>query len=446
MSDELAAARRVPVRLVGAGYLLALALAVSMSAVTIGAILSTALLIGPAAVALRVANRIGVAIAIAMRGRRVRLLGGDVDRVRQHRLGRRERLAGQLLHRGGHFRLLFRLRGRRPPSGGSAREDERTAQRTPIQPAETSLMFASFMINAWEAGTVVAIVAGVVGFFTVLRGAAFAAHSLPNGAFAGAAGAFLIGANTIVGLGVFSLAGAGMIAGLGRRARSDVATALTIVLMLALGDLFLSRTSEYAPEIFALLFGEVLGVSSSKLAPTVVIAAVCIVAVVVLYRPLMLSSVTPDVAAARGINPRLMDLAFLIVVALVTTMAVPVVGSLLIFSLLIGPPAAARSFTNSPLIAIGLSVVFALRHGVAGDRRLLRDESSHRLLRRRHERVRLRRRASMDRLAAGQQEAAAWSRRPTSTRRGVGHVRSGPSVPRSSSARRGGNRRRPTPR
>jgi zinc/manganese transport system permease protein len=221
-------------------------------------------------------------------------------------------------------------------------------------------MFASFMINAWEAATIVAVVAGVVGFFTVLRGAAFAAHALPNGAFAGAAGAFLIGANSIVGLGVFSLAGAGMIAGLGRRARSDVATALTIVLMLAFGDLFLSRTSEYAPEIFALLFGEVLGVSTSKLGPTIAIAGVCIVAVAVLYRPLMLASVTPDVAEARGINPRVMDLAFLVVVALVTTMAVPVVGSLLIFSLLIGPAAAARSFTNRPPVAMGLSVLFAL--------------------------------------------------------------------------------------
>lgn len=221
-------------------------------------------------------------------------------------------------------------------------------------------MFANFMINAWEAATVVAVVAGVVGFFTVLRGAAFAAHSLPNGAFAGAAGAFLIGANTFVGLGVFSLAGAGMIAGLGRRARSDVATALTIVLMLALGDLFLSRTSEYSSEIFALLFGEVLGVSTGKLVPTLVLAVVCLVAVAALYRPLLLSSVSPDVAEARGINPRMMDLAFLIVVALVTTMAVPVVGSLLIFSLLIGPPAAARSFTSRPAATIGLSVVFAL--------------------------------------------------------------------------------------
>jgi zinc/manganese transport system permease protein len=221
-------------------------------------------------------------------------------------------------------------------------------------------MFADFMINAWEAASIVAVVAGVVGFFTVLRGAAFAAHSLPNGAFAGAAGAFLIGANTIVGLGVFSLAGAAMIAGLGRRARSDVATALTIVLMLALGDLFLSRTSEYAPEIFSLLFGQVLGVSTSKLGPTAVLATLCIVAIVTLYRPLMFSSVAPDVAEARGINPRVMDLAFLVVVALVTTMAVPVVGSLLIFSLLIGPPAAARSFTNRPPVAMGLSVLFAL--------------------------------------------------------------------------------------
>lgn len=221
-------------------------------------------------------------------------------------------------------------------------------------------MFDSFMISAWEAATIVAVVAGVVGFFIMLRGAAFAAHSLPNGAFAGAAGAVLIGANTILGLGVFSVAGAVMIAGLGRRARSDVATALTIVLMLATGDLFLSRTSEYAPKVFALLFGEVLGVSSSELPPTAAIALLCILAVAALYRPLLLASIAPDLAEARGINTALMNLAFLVVVALVTTMAVPVVGSLLIFSLLIGPPAAARSLTDRPRAAIGLSVLFAL--------------------------------------------------------------------------------------
>jgi len=163
-----------------------------------------------------------------------------------------------------------------------------------------------------------------------------------------------------VGLGVFSLLGALTIGGLGRRARQDVATALAIVMMLGLGALFLSMTTEYAPQIYSLLFGEVLGVSSNELLPTAGIGAVCIAVVVVLYRPLLLSSVMPDAAEARGVKRRRMDLAFLMVIALTTTMAVPVVGSLLIFSLLIGPPAAGRSFTNKPLAAMGLSVGFAL--------------------------------------------------------------------------------------
>jgi len=221
-------------------------------------------------------------------------------------------------------------------------------------------MFSPFMINAWEASTIVAVVAGVVGFFTVLRGSSFAAHALPNGAFAGAAGASLVGASTILGLGVFSLLGAIGIASLGRRARHDVATALAIVVMLGLGSLFLSMTTEYAPEIFSLLFGEVLGVARNELLPTAAIGVVCVAAIAVLYRPLLLSSAVPDLAESRGIKGVRIELAFLLVIALVTTMAVPVVGTLLIFSLLIGPAAAARSFTNKPLAAMGLSVVFAL--------------------------------------------------------------------------------------
>lgn len=221
-------------------------------------------------------------------------------------------------------------------------------------------MFAGFMVNAWEAATVVAIVAGVVGFFTVLRGSAFAAHALPNGAFAGAAGASLVGVSTLLGLGAFSLAGALTIGVLGRRARHDVATALALVMMLGLGALFLSRTTEYAPEIYSLLFGEVLGVASNELLPTVGLGATCIVAVLMLYRPLLLSSVMPETAEVRGVGQRAVELAFLMVIALATTMAVPVVGSLLIFSLLISPAAAARCFTDRPLRAIALSVGIAL--------------------------------------------------------------------------------------
>jgi zinc/manganese transport system permease protein len=221
-------------------------------------------------------------------------------------------------------------------------------------------VFSGFMVHAWEVATIVALVAGVAGFFTVMRGSAFVAHAIPNGSFAGAAGATLIGASTLVGLGVFSLAGALGIGLLSRRGRHDVATALALVVMLALGALFLSMSEEYEPAIYSLLFGEVLGISSNQVAPTAILACVCILAVAALYRPLMLSSVLPESAEARGISAFRIEMCFLVVLALATTMTVPVVGTLLIFSLMIGAPAAARSFTDRPLLAMALSVLIAL--------------------------------------------------------------------------------------
>jgi zinc/manganese transport system permease protein len=221
-------------------------------------------------------------------------------------------------------------------------------------------VFASFMINTWAVATIVAPVAGVVGFFVVLRGSAFPAHAIPKGAFAGAAGAALLGISTLLGLAVFSLLGALGIGFLGRRARQDVATALALVMMLALGAAFLSRTTEYEPEIYSLLFGEVLGVSTTQLLPVAALGAACIAAIIVLYRPLSLSSAVPEIAEARGVSSRRIEICFLIVVALATAMTVPVVGALLIFSLMIGPPAAARSLTSRPVLAMLLSVVIAL--------------------------------------------------------------------------------------
>ena len=161
-----------------------------------------------------------------------------------------------------------------------------------------------------------AVVAGVVGFFVVLRGSAFVADALPTGAFAGAAGASLIGVNTLVGLGVFSLLGALGIGWLGRRGRHDVAVALALVAMLGLGALFLSFSVEYAPEIYSLLFGEVLGISVNEIAPVAVLGAVCIAAIMVLYRPLLLSSVMPELGEARGVRAHRIEMCFLVVLAL----------------------------------------------------------------------------------------------------------------------------------
>jgi zinc/manganese transport system permease protein len=221
-------------------------------------------------------------------------------------------------------------------------------------------MFSSFMTNAWISGTIVAVLAGAVGFFVVLRGASFPAHAIPNGAFAGAAGASLLGINPLFGLVSFAVMAALGIGVTSRRTRNDVATALSLVLMLALGAAFLTLSTQYEPAINALLFGEILGVSSSEILPVVVLGVCCIVALVVLFRPLIFTSVTPELAEARGLNNTLIETLFLVVLALSTALTVPVVGALLTFSLMIGPPAAARLMSSRPSRAIALSIGLAL--------------------------------------------------------------------------------------
>ena len=157
------------------------------------------------------------------------------------------------------------------------------------------------------------MIAGLTGFFAVLRGQSFAAHAIPNGAFAGAAGAGLLGLNVIWGLAVFSLAGALGIGALGRSAWQDVVTALVLLLMLGIGALFLSLSTQYAQVTYSLLFGEVFGVSSNVLLPIAALGAVSVAAVAVLYRPLLLASALAEVADARGVSTRRMELCFLVV-------------------------------------------------------------------------------------------------------------------------------------
>ena len=221
-------------------------------------------------------------------------------------------------------------------------------------------MFTGVMANTWIAASIVAVIAGMTGYFAVLRGQTFAAHALPNGAFAGAAGASLLGINVIAGLAVVAIAGALGIGALGSKARHDVVTALTLVLMLGLGALFVNMSTQYAQETYSLLFGEVFGVSSAEVLPIAGLGVVSAVAIGVAFRPLMLTSALPEVADARGVSTRKADLYFLVVMALATSMTVPVVGALLVFALMIGPAAAARSVTARPGIALALSVAIAL--------------------------------------------------------------------------------------
>jgi len=222
-------------------------------------------------------------------------------------------------------------------------------------------MFSSFMINTWIAATIIAAVAGVVSFFVVIRGSAFAAHALPLGTFPGAAAASVLGINPLIGLLVFSGLGVIGISQLGRGGRHEIATALSFVMLLGLGALFLSMTTEYFQTVYSLLFGEVLGVSNSELVPVIMISVVSVALTAMLFRQLLLSSVSPELGEARGIPARRMELLFLSILALATAVALPVVGALLVFSLMVGPASAARSLTNRPshamLLSAGLSVM-----------------------------------------------------------------------------------------
>src|SRR5579862_8176754 len=132
-----------------------------------------------------------------------------------------------------------------------------------------------FMRHAFEAGTIVAIVAGIVGYFVVLRRSAFAAHALSHVGFAGAAGAVLAGINPIIGLLVFTTGGGLSMAALGRRAANrDTQVGIVLAFMLGLGVLFISLYKGYATEAYSLLFGQILGISASDVVVTLIAAAI----------------------------------------------------------------------------------------------------------------------------------------------------------------------------
>jgi len=221
-------------------------------------------------------------------------------------------------------------------------------------------MFSSFMVDTWIVATIVAAVAGIVGFFVVIRGSSFAAHALPLGTFPGAAAASLLGVNPLFGLLVFSGLGVIGISQLGRWGRQEIATALSLVTLLGLGALFLSMSSGYSQAAYALLFGEVLGVSSGDLAPVAAISVVAIALTATLFRPLLLSSISPELGQARGVSAGRVEVLVLTIMALATAMALPVVGALLVFTLMVGPASAARTLTDRPLRAMLLSAALSL--------------------------------------------------------------------------------------
>ena len=225
---------------------------------------------------------------------------------------------------------------------------------------DAGIFTQSFMIHAWISGTIVAVLSAFVGFFVIVRGSSFVAHALPEAGFAGGAGAVLFNINPVYGLAAFAVGGALLIGYLGKKERNDVVTALVLVTALGTGALFLGLTNKYATGAYSLLFGQIVGVSSDQVLVTAVLGAVCLLFLAFLYRPLLLESVSSEIAAVRGVPVRFIEVSFLIVVGLAASVIVPVVGALLCFSLLICPNAASIYITSNPGKALAFSLLFSL--------------------------------------------------------------------------------------
>jgi zinc/manganese transport system permease protein len=218
-----------------------------------------------------------------------------------------------------------------------------------------------FMRTAFAAAAVVAVVAGCVGYFLVLRGQTFAGHALAHVGFTGATGAVLIGASPLAGLVLLTVA-AGLGMGLlgDRLANRDVAIGLVLALALGLGLLFLHFFTGFATQATSLLFGNVLAVTSSTVWMLLALGVLCLGILGVISRPLLFASLQPELADAKGVHLKFLSAVFLAIVALATAECAQVVGVLLVFALMVGPAATAQRLTTKITSGVLLSAILAL--------------------------------------------------------------------------------------
>ncbi len=218
-----------------------------------------------------------------------------------------------------------------------------------------------FMRNAFLAATVVALVAGMVGYFLVLRGQTFAGHALAHVGFTGATGAVLVGIAPLWGMVLMTVAaGIGMGVMGERLAQRDVAVGLVLALSLGFGLLFLHFFTAFATQATALLFGNVLAVDVGTVWMLLGLGVVSVAALAVISRPLLFASLQPELAEAKGVSLRLYAVLFLAIVALATAECAQIVGVLLVFTLMVGPAAAAQRLVRSVGQGIVLSAALAL--------------------------------------------------------------------------------------
>lgn len=229
------------------------------------------------------------------------------------------------------------------------------------------ILMSPFMRNALLGGTLVALAAGLIGYFIVVRSSAFAAHALAHIGFPGATGAVLVGLPVSVGLAVFCIGGALVIGALGKRAEErEVATGTVLAAATGLGLFFSSLATRSSSTVTNVLFGNLLAVSHQQLIMFAIAVAVLASAIGFVYRPLLFASVNPAVAEARGVPVRMLAVVFMALLGLAVTMAVQAVGTLLLFALVVTPAATAIMLTARPAAAMLTSTVLAVAAVWAG--------------------------------------------------------------------------------
>lgn len=229
------------------------------------------------------------------------------------------------------------------------------------------ILTSAFMRNALIGGTLVALAAGLIGYFIIVRNTAFAAHALAHIGLPGATGAALLGLPVVLGLGVFCIGGALVIGAMGNRAGDrEVTTGTVLALATGFGLFFNSLATKNSSILTNVLFGNLLAITHQQLLIFAGLLLAIAATVVIVYRPLLFASVNAQVAEAKGVPVRTLSVIFMALLGLSVTMAVQAVGTLLLFALVVTPAATAIMLTARPPAAMAISTAISLLSVWAG--------------------------------------------------------------------------------
>lgn len=223
------------------------------------------------------------------------------------------------------------------------------------------ILTSAFMRNALIGGTLVALAAGLIGYFVIVRNTAFAAHALAHIGLPGATGAALLGLPVGMGLLAFCVGGALVIGTLGSRAHDrEVATGTVLALATGFGLFFNSLATKNSSTLTNVLFGNLLAITHQQLLTFAALLLVLAATVVFVFRPLLFASVNAQVAEAKGVPVRALSVLFMVLLGIAVTMAVLAVGTLLLFALVVTPAATAIMVTARPILAMTISTAISV--------------------------------------------------------------------------------------